>query len=214
MTVTKCFAEVAILTIKNDMLHVYIADGKLPSGEVDPEVDRNFAFAARRIAEGCVGEVPLQLKSVETFSGTRGTQSAAGEWNVQDLYTVFLRPEHLSDDAISDFLPVEVAKDIITPTSQESLNRCVTELSQLSHRSKWPMFLLNKEFTLTEMRRAYEIVSGYEIVDSAFRRKVLSMHIVSEVGERRGLQTRPATTYQMMGVLMNFEKNLVYTQKT
>lgn len=56
--------------------------------------------------------------------------------------------------------------------------------------------LLNKEFTLSELQRAYEIILGRGLDKRNFRKKVLSLKLVSKINKQRsGAAHRPADLY-------------------
>ncbi|MFX4299962.1 NrtR DNA-binding winged helix domain-containing protein [Pseudosulfitobacter pseudonitzschiae] len=122
------------------------------------------------------------------------------------------RSSDLPEDVYHEtFFPFEKAMEMITPHQAGILNSARNHLQKIAGYSKLPAMLLDREFTLPEMRIAYEVVSGFSLQDAAFRRKVASQNIILEVGERRGLQTRPAKTYQLIGVRLDFDRNLVFS---
>ncbi|MFA5986591.1 MAG: NUDIX domain-containing protein [Parcubacteria group bacterium] len=66
--------------------------------------------------------------------------------------------------------------------------------------------LLPKEFTLTEMQDVYEAIIGHVIDKRNFRKKILSLHILTETAkERSGAKNRPARLYRFK------KRQLVFT---
>ncbi len=58
-------------------------------------------------------------------------------------------------------------------------------------------FLLPKKFTLTELQTVYELVLGREIDKRNFRKKILTLDIVTDTGElKQGMKNRPAALYR------------------
>jgi 8-oxo-dGTP diphosphatase len=59
--------------------------------------------------------------------------------------------------------------------------------------------LLDKEFTLTDLQRVYEIIFGRPFDKRNFRKKILSLHLVEPTGKKivRGVH-RPAQTYRFI----------------
>ncbi len=57
-------------------------------------------------------------------------------------------------------------------------------------------FLLPKTFTLTELQRVYELITGAHIDKRNFRKKLLSLDVVKETGRmQEGMKNRPAALY-------------------
>lgn len=55
--------------------------------------------------------------------------------------------------------------------------------------------LLPKKFTLTELQRAYEIIFNKKLDKRNFRKKILSLGIITESGKTAGTAHRPAALY-------------------
>jgi 8-oxo-dGTP diphosphatase len=61
-------------------------------------------------------------------------------------------------------------------------------------------FLLSQEFTLTELQSLYEQVLERELDKRNFRKKILSLGILKETGNKRsGMRNRPAALYSFVG---------------
>lgn len=59
--------------------------------------------------------------------------------------------------------------------------------------------LLPEKFTLTELQTAHELILGQQLDKRNFRRKLLQSGTLSEVGQRRGKEGRPARLYRYKG---------------
>jgi hypothetical protein len=60
-----------------------------------------------------------------------------------------------------------------------------------------PAYVLPKEFTLTDLQRAYEIVLERPLEKSAFRTRVLAAELVERAGKVRSGPNRPAQMYRL-----------------
>jgi hypothetical protein len=60
-----------------------------------------------------------------------------------------------------------------------------------------PAYLLPKDFTLTELQRAYETILGRPLEKSAFRTRVLAAELVQPVSGLREGPNRPAQLYRL-----------------
>ncbi len=59
--------------------------------------------------------------------------------------------------------------------------------------------LLPREFTLTELQQAYEIVLGHTLDKRNFRKKILCLNLVESTGEKRTIgASRPAELYRFI----------------
>lgn len=57
--------------------------------------------------------------------------------------------------------------------------------------------LLPKTFTLTELQKTYEIILGRKLDKRNFRKKLISLQLVKQTGEKeRGVANRPAVLFQ------------------
>lgn len=72
-----------------------------------------------------------------------------------------------------------------------------------------PAFMVAREFTLSELQRTYEIVLDRKLEKSAFRTRVLSTDLVTEVPRFREGANRPAQLYKLQSV-----KRAVFFQRT
>lgn len=218
MTSNNAYSSLCLFIIQDDILHVLLDMSgdtpSLPMAAADPEIDRDLAFTCRRISKELIGSFDYQLWPIHTYSGQSmpSVVKDPKSWPVLQSWAGIGRASELPDDVDQEgFIPYEKAAEIISPSEAGILHNARNTLRNLAGTSKLPAMFLAREFTLPEMRMAYEIVSEMPIVDAAFRRKVASQNIIREVGERRGLQTRPAKTYELVGARYDFERNLVFS---
>ena len=79
----------------------------------------------------------------------------------------------------------------------EILESAVRRLRSKVEYTSLPAFLLPREFTLTELQRAYETVLGRRLEKSAFRTRMLAANLVVETGKTRTAASRPAQVYRL-----------------
>lgn len=217
-------ATLVLLAIQDDRLKVLVqktSEGvvRLPSGPADPEQDRDLAFTCRRLSRDLVGGVDYQMIPIHTFSWSKET----GGLDVHQVFAGLARSEGIPEDLPNDALFLDVDRLIFqyAPDGTEwerrflleerqvgDLNLVYQNLKELAGRSKYPAFLVPKEFTMAELIRAFELLTGQPIDQASFRRKVESVNFLQEVGERRGTSRRPAKTYEMIGFELTLRKFL------
>jgi 8-oxo-dGTP diphosphatase len=83
--------------------------------------------------------------------------------------------------------------DHILNTAVARLQARITYTTLIRH-------LMPREFTLTELQKAYEAILGHELDKRNFRKKILALDILKETGNKKteGL-TRPASLYTFTG---------------
>lgn len=217
-------ATLVLLAIQDDRLKVLVqktSEGvvRLPSGPADPEQDRDLAFTCRRLSRDLVGGVDYQMIPIHTFSWSKET----GGLDVHQVFAGLARSEGIPEDLPNDALFLDVDRLIFqyAPDGTEwerrflleerqvgDLNLVYQNLKELAGRSKYPAFLVPKEFTMAELIRAFELLTGQAIDQASFRRKVESVNFLQVVGERRGTSRRPAKTYEMIGFDLTLRKFL------
>lgn len=217
-------ATLVLLAVQDDRLKVLVqktSEGtvRLPSGPGDPELDRDLAFTCRRLSRDLVGKVDYQMIPINTFSQA----AKSGGFDVHQVWAGLARQDELPSELPEGVLFVdlepllsrytmdgaELERPFELDTDQlRALSLTSAHLRELSGRSKYPAFLVPKEFTMAELIQAYELLAGQPIDQASFRRKVVSVNFLQVVGVRRGVSRRPAKTYQMIGAELTLRKFL------
>ncbi len=74
-------------------------------------------------------------------------------------------------------------------------------LQRLRAKGSWstlPAFFLPQTFTLSELRRTYELVLGADLNDSAFRRKIDELNLIEPlIGQKSKATARPAQLFKL-----------------
>ncbi|MDH6258732.1 NUDIX domain-containing protein [Bradyrhizobium sp. BR13661] len=197
--------DVVLLTLHDDRIHVVLqAREKAPhagqlalvGGYVHPEEDVSTHAAAVRVLRDKAGLSVRVLEQLMTFSG--GKRDPRG-WSASIAYYALLPRADFAarGDASLKMLPVAEARGL--PFDHDAivagaLERCRRRAAY----SSLPAFLLPVEFTLPELRRAYEAALGRSLNDSAFRRKVDELRMIEPVtGSVSKATARPAQLFRL-----------------
>jgi 8-oxo-dGTP diphosphatase len=197
--------DVVLLTIVSGELQLVLHRRKEPpfagrvaliGGYVHPQEDATAAGAAERILREKAGIEARILDQLATFSGP--ARDPRG-WSASIAYYA-LTPEIslkaaeaaslvLAPLAGTAALPFDHA-DIIGAARQRWRRRAAY--------STLPAFLLAPQFTLSELRKVYELVLGRTLNDSAFRRKIDELRLIEPVdGAKSRNSDRPAQLYRL-----------------
>lgn len=196
--------DIVLLMLRNDELHVLVQRRDKPpevgrlaliGGYVHPEEDGSTAAAAVRVLRHKAGVEARLLEQLMTFSGE--VRDPRG-WSASVAYYALLPGDDLpvSHDLVA--LPLREAKglafdhDTIVAKAAERMRR-------RSAYSSLPAFLLPPAFTLSGLRRAYEVIFGRSINDSAFRRKIDELRMIEAIpGSASKASARPAQLYRLI----------------
>lgn len=178
----------------------------LPGGFIRVDEDADAESAMRRILRDKAGVSGLYLEQLATYSGP--DRDPRG-WSISIAHLALVPVAKLTIDegkaalvSIDDLpeLPFDHGKII---------KDAIARLRGKGAYSTLPTSFLGKDFTLTEMQSAYEIVLGMRIDASSFRRKVLSLGILTDTGRsRQGDNRRPAKVYRLTKVAGTFDRTL------
>lgn len=200
--------DVVPLTIHQDRLKVLVAErAKEPfagrcaliGGYVHTDEDATAGAAARRVLRDKVGITQLYVEQLSTFSGP--DRDPRG-WSLSVAYfslTPYERIEGAVDRGAALLVPVEEAGGMPFDHDQ-ILAAAVSRLRGKGAYSDLPARLLDGDFTMTELHRAYQIALGETLNWDAFRRKTLERGFIEEVqGKTRRLEgaTKPGQLYRL-----------------
>ena len=106
-----------------------------------------------------------------------------------------LSPTEQADDDTAWWAPVSRAKKLAYD-HDDMLMMAITRLRSRIQYTTVIAKIMPKEFTLTELENAYEIVLGHDLDKRNFRKKILKLNIVKTVPRKRsGGRFRPAQLY-------------------
>ncbi|WP_282610182.1 NUDIX domain-containing protein [Pelagibius sp. Alg239-R121] len=184
----------------------YEGSWALPGGFIRVDEDADAESAIRRILKDKAGVTGLYLEQLATYSGP--DRDPRG-WSISIAHLALVPGAKLAIDegkaalvSIDDLpkLPFDHGKII---------KDAVARLRGKGAYSTLPASFLGKNFTLTEMQSAYETALGTRVDSSSFRRKVLSLGILTDTGRsRQGDNRRPAKVYRLTKAVGTFDRTL------
>jgi 8-oxo-dGTP diphosphatase len=196
--------DVAVCTILDDKLRVLLIRRSsppfksywaLPGGFVNIEKKESLEDAARRKLNEKTGIGGVDFEQLKTY----GEPSRDPRMRIITVaYYVLVPFSHFSaitsslpDDPCwfpMDCLPEKIAFDHRTILS-DLLIRLRGKISY----TPIAFSLVEKKFTWTELQKVYEIILGKKTVAPNFRRKMLSLYNLKEIGEKQQTKGRPST---------------------
>lgn len=165
----------------------------LLTGDIDPAHDDNLELAAHRIFTNAMHVTTPYLEQV----GTIGQRGRGGKtWPIAINYYCLISPEKsLFNENIIWFNLSQLTEENITQDDREIIQSCLQRFQNKSLYTSLPIFLLPKEFTLTEVQHTYEAILGLKMEKKSFRRRLLDADFLQETGNTRRASHRPAQLY-------------------
>lgn len=203
--------DLAIFTVREQQLHVLLVQRSntagepfpglwaLPGGFVDIGQDRDLEACARRKLRDKTAVTSPYLEQLGSW-GSRDRDPRG--WSTTHAYfalipdTALVQAGANAADAawypiVGNGVKVKLAFD-----HGEILTTAVERLRSKVEYTSLPVYLLPKEFTMTELQRMFEIVLGRDVEKSAFRTRVFSADFIEPVPRMREGQQRPAQLYR------------------
>jgi ADP-ribose pyrophosphatase YjhB (NUDIX family) len=186
----------------------------LPGGYVNIEIDSDLEACALRKLKEKTGVASPYLEQLGSWgSKTRDPRGWSATHAYFALITGNVAGSLASGANAIDARWTPVAGDGVNEPlafdHQEILASAVSRLRNKVEYTSLPAFLLPKEFTLTDLQRAYEIVLGRALEKSAFRTRVLAADLVIPTPRFREGANRPAQLYRLKS-----QTDAVYFRRT
>lgn len=203
--------DVAIFALTEDALQIllvrrpegpaepYPGHWALPGGFVDVDQDADLEGCALRKLREKTGVATPYLEQLGSWgSATRDPRG----WSATHAYFALIAHVVLNRDEREPearWFPIHGSgvRAKLAFDHADILATAVTRLRGKVEYTSLPAFLLPREFTLTELQRAYEIVLDRPLEKSAFRTRVLAADLVEPVGKLREGPNRPAQLYRI-----------------
>ncbi len=201
--------DIVLFTVVGGALKLALLDRKrapfegrpaLIGGYIHPDRDRDATETAHRLLREKAGLEGVFAEQLMTFSGA--DRDPRG-WSVSIVYYALVPESVLAQAGVSkDLRLVEPGAPPSLPFDHGRIVSAALErLRGKASYSSLPAFLLPEQFTLPELKAAYETVMGTPLNDSAFRRKIGDLGIIEEVPEAKSPATaarrRPAQLYRL-----------------
>jgi 8-oxo-dGTP diphosphatase len=201
-------SDVALFTLRDDELYVrliavdrpphFVNMRGLPGGLLQPTETAPEA-AERQIKDKArIAPKKVHLEQLYTFSRVdrdkRGRVVAVG-------YTGLVAWESLSEEERSDsretfWQRASTAKKLAYD-HDEILSSALQRIRSRVHYTTLIQKLMPKEFTLTELEKGYEAVTGKALDKRNFRKKILKLGVVTPLPHKKsGGRFRPAQLYR------------------
>lgn len=180
--------DVVVLTLDNQGLCVMLTERDkepfkdrlaLPGGYLHTDEDKDTEASAHRVLRDKAGVEGFHIEQLQTFSGPKRDPRG---YSVSISYLALVPHSKIPDDAI--LIPI---KDVIDLAFDHDaiVAKGVERLRKKAVYSTAPAALLERPFTLPELHGVYEAVLDTKIDLSSFRRKMLALSAVDEVGTKR-----------------------------
>ena len=204
--------DVAIFTLADDALQVLLVQRPREAGEPFPgrwalpggfvDVDRDddlHACATRKLREK-TGVSAGYLEQLGSWgSATRDPRG----WSATHAYFALVpadtRLERGANAVDAKWFAVGAhgVREKLAFDHGEILDAAIERLRAKVEYTSLPAYLVPREFTLSDLQRAYEVVLGRPLEKSAFRTRVLAAALVEPVGRQREGPNRPAQLYRL-----------------
>lgn len=211
--------DIVLLTLHEGALHAAVMrrpnepfNGQLalPGGYIRPEIDPDLDAAARRVLNDKVGLPPYHIEQMHTVSGP--DRDPRG-WSLSVIYLALVPHRQLPDTERQ--FELHSVQDLLAASDLAFDHGAILALAMKRLKGKaaystLPAALLEGNFTLSELQAAYEAILGSPLVRTVFRKKVLSLDVLEQIGERRivSARSRPAEVYRLRDGISTFDKIL------
>jgi ADP-ribose pyrophosphatase YjhB (NUDIX family) len=170
----------------------------LPGGLVDVAKDDDLESCALRKLGEKIGVATPYLEQLGSWGGARRDPRG---WSTTHAYFALIAPDAPRPQEAPDarWFPV-AGSGVRTRLAFDHAEILAAALSRLRGKVEYtslPAYVLPKEFTLTDLQRAYEIVLERPLEKSAFRTRVLAAELVERAGKVRSGPNRPAQMYRL-----------------
>lgn len=204
--------DVAIFTVREQQLCVLLVQRPntadepfpglwaLPGGFVDIDRDRDLEACARRKLRDKTAVTSPYLEQLGSW-GSKDRDPRG--WATTHAYFALIpdtgTPEAGANAADAAWHPVTGSgvKAKLAFDHREILETAIERLRSKVEYTSLPVYLLPKEFTMTELQRMFEIVLGREVEKSAFRTRIFAADFIEPVPRMREGQQRPAQLYRL-----------------
>lgn len=201
--------DIAVFTIKDEELYIrtvnvnrpphFVNIPGLPGGLIQPQETAEEAVERIIKDKGGISTPQLYIEQLYTFSEVdrdpRGRVVAVGYIGLVDWDSLTEKERSSSADAHW----VSVAKLMDTKMAYDHNNILEVAVQRIRSRVTYTTLIskiIPKEFTLTELKQAYEAILHQPLDKRNFRKKLLKTDVLRELDkERSGEPWRPAKLY-------------------
>lgn len=188
----KVSVDTALLTLKDERLHVALVPLEGESGNLallsefmKGDEDINLEAVVQRTLRDDAGLNDVYFEQLFTFSGRNGTLCDPRWPSVSVGYVALVSHSKLvTAEPRTDGLTLVSVDDV--PDLPFHHNRIIeSAVSRLRSKGAWsilPAYLLEEEFTISQLNRVYSTVTSTYSFGQNFRRKVIENDLLSSTG--------------------------------
>ena len=206
--------DVAIFAVRDARLQVLLSRRRrqpgepfpdrwaLPGGFVDVARDADLEACAMRKLREKTGIATPYLEQLGSWgSAVRDPRG----WSTTHAYFALVAADEIeaphpganAADAAWHDIAASGVRETLAFDHGEILAAALERLRAKVEYTSLPAFLLPKEFTLTELQKAYETVLGRALEKSAFRTRILATELLVPTARVRQGPNRPALLYRL-----------------
>lgn len=196
--------KLSVLLFKRDK-EPCLGKWALPGGLVQKTQDLSVEDAVKRVLMSRTGVDISYYEQVMSLGGFRDPR----DWTLSIVYMAFVKPQDCTENA--DWFPVdELASMDLAFDHKMMIDVCLERLRSKVNYSTLPMQMLDKEFTLPDLQKVYELVLGEKLDKSTFRKMIEETDLLEDTGNmRRDGAFRPSKLYTLKeNKILNFSRNL------
>jgi ADP-ribose pyrophosphatase YjhB (NUDIX family) len=216
--------DVVIFTVLEEGLHVLLVSRPdtpdepfkkmwaLPGGFIDIQEDIDLESCALRKLRQKTGVQSPYLEQVGSWGGLERDPRG---WSATHVYFAMIpapqKPPHGAQNTEIAWFPITEhgVKMKLAFDHTKLLEAAIQRLRNKVEYTSLPAYLLQEEFTLSDLQHMYEIVLERHIEKSAFRTRVFAADLVEPVDKVRAGPNRPAQLYRLI-----HPKEIVYFPRT
>ena len=192
--------DLHVLTIKRTE-HPFKDVWSLVGGYIDTKNDSDLeATAKRKLLEKTSVATPYLEQFGAVGNGIRDPRG----WSVTTVYFALIPSEDIQLYAGKGASEIKWTKmtdgrieDTLAFDHTELLYKCMERLRSKVLYTSLPVYFMQKDFTLGELQKIYEVILGTVIDHKSFRRRILNANILDESNAMRREGTRPAKLYHL-----------------
>jgi 8-oxo-dGTP diphosphatase len=203
--------DVAIFSVREQALNVLLVkrpsergepfpgEWALPGGFVDVDRDDDLEACARRKLKEKTGVDPPYLEQLGSY-GNR-TRDPRG-WSATHVYFALIASDNVvprpgGNAPDSKWHPVKAdGRLALAFDHAELLRAALARLRSKVEYTSLPLFLMGREFTLTQLQSTYEVILGRNLEKKSFRTRMLAADLLETVPRRQTGANRPAQLYR------------------
>ena len=200
-SVAQAQLQVLLVQRPGDPAEPYPGAWALPGGFIDTARDDDLEACALRKLREKTGVASPYLEQVGSWGNAtrdpRGWSATHVYFALMPMSAAGLQKGANAADAAWHAVTQDGVRARLAFDHAGLLAAAVRRLRAKVEYTSLPAYLLEEEFTLTELQGMYEVVLGRELEKSAFRTRVFSSGLVEEAAGVRTGANRPARLYRL-----------------